>query len=86
MKIFFSICFRFSTFVLEERRQHLSPATVCAKMSAMDDKDCDHDFAVFDKYCDHEFAVFDKYCDHDAIVFETVDRQLRSRPVLFFKL
>ena len=74
MKIFFSICFRFSTFVLEERRQHLSPATECAKMSVMDDK-----------YCDLDVAIFDKDCDHDAIVFETVDRQLRSRPVLFFK-
>ena len=81
---------------MEERRQHLSPATKCAKMSAMDDKvcdhdvavfdkDCDRDVAVFDKYCDHDFSVFDKDCDHDAIVFEKVDRRLRSRSVLFFK-
>ena len=79
---------------MEERRQHLSPATECAKMSAMDDKYCDYDFAVFDKDCDrdvvvfdkdcdHDVAVFDKYCDHDAIVFETVEIELRSRPVLF---
>ena len=70
---------------MEERRQHLSPATKCAKMSAMDDKVCDHDVAVFDKDCDRDVAVFDKYCDHDVVVFETVDKQLRSRSVLFFK-
>ena len=70
---------------MEERRQHLSPATECAKMSVMDDKYCDLDVAVFEKDCDRDVAVFEKDCDHDAIVFETVDRQLRSRPVLFFK-